>query len=387
MFDPSIYSDYARTYSQNSSNLGAALGQAVQNYQTGEARKQANLEEARRIELEKQKIQAAQLQRQAKLQEEQRLAALQPQNILARSLQGQELTPEEESTFQAYQQLESAQRRVDPTTGQVYAPYQPVSLGGGSSLAQTIAQPLQATPTPQAQGGYDTLLPPPVYDGGETRAPSPLGEKDVKVSDLTRGINVSPKSRQLAEEEAIKARGALSKESAQRQVEKVSDRPRANFAFRKLAKDFRNIEQTTNQAISDSSKLNTGAFAGTEGKGRLGSGFLTGGVNLSSTLKSVQADAAFDTLQQMRDASKTGGALGSVSERELSLLQNAKVPLDQNQSEEQLDKNLKRYIDIRKDALKNVAEAYKEDYGEYPEGFEPPKEQRLKFNPETGELE
>ena len=58
--------------------------------------------------------------------------------------------------------------------------------------------------------------------------------------------------------------------------------------------------------------------------------------NLRARLETVKANLAFDTLQKMRAASPTGGALGSVSERELSLLEGAVASLSPNQNDAQL---------------------------------------------------
>lgn len=72
--------------------------------------------------------------------------------------------------------------------------------------------------------------------------------------------------------------------------------------------------------------------------------------DVSKLLDTVKANAGFDRLQQMRDSSPTGGALGQVSERENALLQAAIGNLEQSQGKEQLIYNLKRvkniYLDI-----------------------------------------
>jgi hypothetical protein len=47
----------------------------------------------------------------------------------------------------------------------------------------------------------------------------------------------------------------------------------------------------------------------------------------------------------MRDASKTGGALGAVSEKELALLESSIASLDTSQSAEQLAENLQKVYD------------------------------------------
>ena len=72
--------------------------------------------------------------------------------------------------------------------------------------------------------------------------------------------------------------------------------------------------------------------------------------DVRALLDSVKANAGFKELQAMRDASPTGGALGSITERELTLLQATIGSLEQNQTKEQLVDNMKRvknvYLDI-----------------------------------------
>ena len=63
-------------------------------------------------------------------------------------------------------------------------------------------------------------------------------------------------------------------------------------------------------------------------------------VDFKNELASVQANVAFDRLQQMREASKTGGALGAVSERELDLLMAAYGNIKQSTSPKKLKENL-----------------------------------------------
>jgi len=86
---------------------------------------------------------------------------------------------------------------------------------------------------------------------------------------------------------------------------------------------------------------------------------------LRQAVKSLQANLGFDTLQQMRAASKTGGALGQVSERELDLLVNAVEALDIEGDPEVLRENLlkvvthyenyKREIEKMKNAMRQEA--------------------------------
>ena len=68
--------------------------------------------------------------------------------------------------------------------------------------------------------------------------------------------------------------------------------------------------------------------------------------NVKNLLKSVQSNVAFNRLQEMRDASKTGGALGNVSNVELGLLMAAHGAIQQDLSPELLIENLKRIDQI-----------------------------------------
>lgn len=72
--------------------------------------------------------------------------------------------------------------------------------------------------------------------------------------------------------------------------------------------------------------------------------------NVGELIKTVKANAGFDELQAMREASPTGGALGSITEREIAYLQATIGSLEQSQGAQQLADNLIRvknaYLDI-----------------------------------------
>lgn len=70
----------------------------------------------------------------------------------------------------------------------------------------------------------------------------------------------------------------------------------------------------------------------------------TGATDLQKAIDSIKANIGFDELQAMRDASKTGGALGQVAVQELNSLQSTLGSLDRKQSPQALYKNLQ---DIR----------------------------------------
>lgn len=64
--------------------------------------------------------------------------------------------------------------------------------------------------------------------------------------------------------------------------------------------------------------------------------------DVAKSLETVGANISFGQLQQMRESSPTGGALGAVTERELDLLKNSFASLSQTQSPEQFKTNLGR---------------------------------------------
>jgi len=67
--------------------------------------------------------------------------------------------------------------------------------------------------------------------------------------------------------------------------------------------------------------------------------------NFAADLKELQSAIAFGEITEMRAASKTGGALGSVSEKELALLENALGSLDNWQDPENFKNNLQQIYD------------------------------------------
>lgn len=92
-------------------------------------------------------------------------------------------------------------------------------------------------------------------------------------------------------------------------------------------------------------------------------GRVTGGgaFDLEKTIDTIKSIIGFEELQAMRDASKTGGALGQVAVRELELLQATIAGLDKGQSEPQLRQNLeqvKTHYQNIKAALAKIAESH-----------------------------
>ncbi len=99
------------------------------------------------------------------------------------------------------------------------------------------------------------------------------------------------------------------------------------------------------QVIADIRSSDAGATLPTTGFfGSLLSGVSgTAAHDISNNLDTLRAAASFGSLQAMRAASPTGGALGAVSDTEVKLLQSELASLEQSQSEEQFWRNLDRF--------------------------------------------
>ena len=119
------------------------------------------------------------------------------------------------------------------------------------------------------------------------------------------------------------------------------------------------LKELIAQAKAQATGMTTG-FTGNLTKGVAG----TPAHDLSQTLLTLQANAGFDRLQEMRNNSVTGGALGQVSERELGLLMAAYAALEQSQSKGQFIQNLNRFEKQVEQSWKRVKLAYRLDYNE-----------------------
>jgi hypothetical protein len=70
----------------------------------------------------------------------------------------------------------------------------------------------------------------------------------------------------------------------------------------------------------------------------------TPAADVDGLLDTIGANTAFETLQKMRDASPTGGALGAISERELDLLKSTIASPKQGQSDKQFQKSMQDIV-------------------------------------------
>lgn len=85
--------------------------------------------------------------------------------------------------------------------------------------------------------------------------------------------------------------------------------------------------------------------------------------NAEAKLETLKSQVGFSVLQKMRDLSKTGGALGQVSDRENVMLQNNLAALAKAQSFEEFQKSLNEIIAFVDDTVARLEGAYRDTYG------------------------
>jgi hypothetical protein len=90
------------------------------------------------------------------------------------------------------------------------------------------------------------------------------------------------------------------------------------------------------------------------------------GADAQAKLETLKSQVGFSVLQAMRDASKTGGALGQVSDFENRTLQNNLAELQNAQSLPQFKAALQKIIDYAGGAKDRLRQAYDQDYANIP---------------------
>jgi len=90
----------------------------------------------------------------------------------------------------------------------------------------------------------------------------------------------------------------------------------------------------------------------------------TEGARIRAQINTLKAKVGFAVLQDMREASKTGGALGNISNQENVYLQNALAALDANLAPEDFREQLQILIDYAEGAKQRMSDAFLETYPE-----------------------
>jgi hypothetical protein len=114
----------------------------------------------------------------------------------------------------------------------------------------------------------------------------------------------------------------------------------------------------------------------------------TDAYDVSALSTTIRANIGFDRLQQMRESSPTGGALGNVTVQELARLESVLGSLDQSQSEAQFLQNLTRLETLYIDIMERVSPGLAAELGYTQGGGQAAASSTtLRYNPDTGEIE
>lgn len=148
------------------------------------------------------------------------------------------------------------------------------------------------------------------------------------------------------------------RERAKMDIEQPEKAQKARQTMQSLERQWDVVDSTIDQVMASLDGTTAGFFGS-----MIGVVPGTDAYDVDKQIDTIKANIGFDRLQEMRENSPTGGALGAVSELELKLLQSVKGSLDQGQSPEQLKANL---ADIKRNlaALRQERQkAFAADYG------------------------
>jgi hypothetical protein len=173
----------------------------------------------------------------------------------------------------------------------------------------------------------------------------------MKIGEIEKTLPPEKKPGAISEQEVAKAEG-------KREGELKTTRTKMETTLSAKDSQLELMNELIDEAKGQAGAWTTGFLGGT-------TQFIPGtpAHNLNNTLNTIRANVGFDKLQEMRDSSPTGGALGQVSEQENKLLQSVFGALEQSQTKDQFKKNLDRVKKQVRKSWDRVEKAYELDYG------------------------
>lgn len=191
--------------------------------------------------------------------------------------------------------------------------------------------------------------------------------------------------------EALTARGQNMTDARQRELNQISREAKLDQQKQGEITQLHGLEADLDRLASAANELKTHSGLGgiTGIRGAVPNIPGSAAANAEAKLNTLKSQTAFNVLQNMRNQSKTGGALGQVSERELMLLETNLGALDKAQSKEEFQKSLQQVIDYATQAKGRAQDAVIRKYrgsapGDAAQQSAPSGRPRAK-NPQTGE--
>lgn len=246
----------------------------------------------------------------------------------------------------------AAEMPVDQGASQGYTPQVPNYLTEAPISSQEGQQPSPIAQQPpvmtEPQGSYSkTIVPMPtgLNPIAQQLAANAAAKKEAETQ--------AQKNVELTEDPKIEAAKLRAKyiEEGYQQLPKLQ----RSLQTRELKAEFLNPK--IDSILQRANSLTTG-WTGSLAAAMPG----TPAFDLKKDIDTLLAASGFDTLQEMRDNSPLGGALGNITEREIEYLQASMQNLINSQSKEQFIANLKAFKAQRERSLANVRAAYDEDY-------------------------
>lgn len=213
-------------------------------------------------------------------------------------------------------------------------------------------EPTTSVPTPVA-------TPAPVVTPTPTPPPAAVTPAPVTTAAQTEPP-LSPRGQRIQEEETVRQR-------ARTAAKRPEQFRKARLAMSNLDRS-NTVVQNAVKTATDIIRRNERSFLGIPINTAAGFGSVLSNLPqsdaraLRNALSTIRANIGFDTLGEIKAASPTGGALGSVTERELSLLQATQGNLDQAQNPDDLINVLTEIAKIRRESGNARQAAFNQDF-------------------------
>lgn len=243
----------------------------------------------------------------------------------------------------------------------------PVQIGGGQPQQQSREMPFTIDPSlpPEVQADIRAT-----EASGQAWTQAPMGGGGQLQPSAPRVSPIEAARLRLAQEEAARDQAKFERDQAlggmtPQQAFKLQTAKRKETAM--LSSGEAKLDQTI--SLIDDILARKGDFGGVTGMGAFGARIPgTDWADLANKIETLKARSAFGSLQEMRANSPTGGALGSVTERELALLQNAETQLGNSQSPESFEQALKQYKQQLQNSKLRMRRGLEEFYQDVPQG-------------------
>lgn len=268
---------------------------------------------------------------------------------------------QEQALRERYTQFFTEQNRPDLARGVADSLYSPAEAYGEWMSAQNGGNDANYGLTPiwgvdangnptlaqmSSQGGIRPVDMPEGFQPGRDPIRMDAGDRWILLDPVTRQtIGEVPKSGDVPTGYTPNGDGSIAPMAGGPQEREIAREDRADQNARQQAATYadivtQDIDRLTQQ-IEENPLMTTGIGAATT-QNIPG----TPAFNSKALADTIRANVGFDRLNQMRQASPTGGALGQVSEFENRLLQATIGNLELSQSKEQLLENLSRVREI-----------------------------------------